>query len=70
MKGDEAEPARVEGWVRTCPGKWPKHSIFRKEGKVRIEFQMSQRDAERPRGKENHREVLKKKRDCVKRMVV
>lgn len=70
VKEDEAELARVEGWVRTCTGKWPKHRIFRKDGKVRIEFQISQRDAERLRGKESPRELLEKKRDCMKRMVV
>lgn len=61
MKEDEAEAARVEGWLLTCTGKWPKHRISREEGKVRIEFQMSQRDAERLRGKGSHRELLENK---------
>lgn len=58
MKEDEAEAAGVEGWVPTCTGKWSKHSIFREEGKVRIEFQMSQKDAERLKGKGSNRELL------------
>lgn len=51
VTGDEVEAARMKGWVLTCIGKWPKHSIFREEGYLRIEFQVSQGAAERLRGK-------------------
>lgn len=45
----------------TCTGKWPKHSICREEGEVRIEFQLNQRDVERLRKKGSHREALENK---------